>query len=156
KDGDALLDALRAVAAGSKDANERDDAYRALGSFREPALLARALPAALSGREGATLLRQALEDDVTRPQALAWMGENIDALAAAHPAEQHAMWMSWAAGACTAGERVRFVALFEARSAKAEAGPQKYREALDEIDLCLAMRYARQAPFNTFLAGLAK
>ncbi|MCC6192840.1 MAG: M1 family metallopeptidase, partial [Burkholderiales bacterium] len=42
KDGDALLDALRAVAAGSKDANERDDAYRALGSFREPALLARA------------------------------------------------------------------------------------------------------------------
>ena len=156
KDAAKLFDALVLVANGSTDANEREDVFEALGAFRDPALLARALPLTLASgtksRNARALLSTALEDDVNRAPTLAWIGANIDSLAASIPPEQQQYWPVFASGACTERERSLFVAAFEARAAKLEAGVRRYREALERIDVCLSLRRAQQTSFNAFLA----
>jgi len=105
-----------------------------------------------TGRFAAGLLRQALEDDATRYATLAWLRGNADALAANTPPEAQAVWATWAGGACTQRERSAFVEVFEQRSAKTDAGPRQYGQALERIDACLAMRRAQQAPLAAFVA----
>ena len=145
------------MAATTKDANERDDVLLALGSFQDPVLLRQALALALDPalplRESIEPLRHALGDASTRSVALAWLGQNIDALVARAPTEQVGYWPTWVDGACSREDRARFVALFEARSARLDAGPRAYRESLEKIDHCLALRAAQEAPLNAFLAA---
>ena len=154
----ALFDALVEIARTSKDGNERDDVLAALGWFRQPALLERAmalsLDSALSPRESTRPLSTALGQVATRAVALAWLERNIGALAARVPAEMQGYWPKWLASACSADERARYVALFETRVAKQDAGPRSYRESLEEIDLCIAARRIQQAPLNAYLSGL--
>ncbi|MFO1322442.1 MAG: M1 family aminopeptidase [Burkholderiales bacterium] len=158
RDASRLFDALAVVAKTSKDPNERDDALVALVSFRDPASLSRGLALLLdpqfSGIEVSWPLQRALDDAATRPVAVAWLATNIDAMAARVPREAQRYWPTAAAGACTAAERAQFVALFEARAADPEVGVRSYREALETIDGCLALRRAQQIRFNAFLAGL--
>jgi alanyl aminopeptidase len=104
-------------------------------------------------RGGFVILKEALAHPATRSTTLAWVAAHIDLLAGA-PREQQGYWPALAEGACTAGERARFVALFEARAAGLDAGQRKYRESLEKIDLCLALRAAQEAPLNAFLAAL--
>lgn len=49
-DGATLFDSVVEVAVSSQDANEREDVLKALGSFRDPPLLDRALALALDAR----------------------------------------------------------------------------------------------------------
>ncbi len=157
KDGPALFDALYAAIASAKSRNERDDVVAALASFRDPALVRRALDLSLDARfarDYGRLLETALDDPVARPAALGWLEANIGTLAARTPREEQGYWPRWADDACTAGERARFIALFEKRAADLDAGPLKYRQSLERIDLCLALRAAQEAPLNAFLATL--
>jgi alanyl aminopeptidase len=153
-----LFDALLVIAKSGKDQNERDDVFAALGSFHDPALLARAFALTLdqqtAARGGFAIMKQSLAHPATRPAALTWIAANIGPLAARAPREQQGYWPTWAEGACTTGERAQFVALFESRAADLDAGPRKYRESLEIIDLCLALRAAQEAPFNAFLATM--
>ncbi len=155
-DGPKLFDALVAVARTSKDPNEREDIYIALGAFRDPVTQPRALALMLApgdaGRFASGLLRQALEDDATRYATLQWLRGNADALAATTPPEAQGVWATWAGGACTQRERAAFVEVFEQRSATTDAGPRQYRQALERIDACLAMRRAQQGPLAAFVA----
>jgi cytosol alanyl aminopeptidase len=155
-EGKALFEALAAIARDGKDANEREDAIAALGSFRDPALRDRAFALLLDPRvptrEMSALLEHALEDPQNRAHALAWLSGNIDGLLARVPREQHSGWIVAASGACTADERAQVVALFASRSAAMEAGPRRYRQSLERIDVCLALRQAQQASFAAFLA----
>ncbi len=157
-DAPTLFDALVEVVRTSKDGNERDDVGAALGSFRDPVLLERALALALDGalspRESTRPLSVALGHPATREVALAWLERNITALAARAPAETQGFWPKWLASACSADERARYVALFESRAAGLDAGPHSYRESLEQIDLCIAARRVQQAPLDAFLAGL--
>ncbi len=157
-DAPELFDALVRIARTSKDGNEREDVLAALGAFRQPALLERAfalsLDNALSPRESTRPLSTALGHVATRAVALAWLERNVAALAARVPAESQGYWPGWLASACSADERRRFVALFETRVAKLDAGPRSYRETLEEIDLCIAARRIQQTPLDAFLAGL--
>ena len=156
KDAGRLFDALLVIASASSDANERADVYEALGAFRDPALLARALPLTLASstrsRFSLELLESALSDDVTRAPALVWIAANIEPLSAALPREQHGFLPTFAGDACSVRERALFVAAFEANSAKVDAGARRYRQTLEGIDSCIAMRRAHQAAFNAFLA----
>lgn len=154
-DSPRLFDALLAAARESKTPNEREDVFVALGAFRDPATLTRAL--ALTVGPGDTrfapgLLRQALEDDGTRYVTLAWLKTHADALAANTPPEAQGVWATWSGGACTQRERALFVDVFEQRSARTDAGPRLYRQSLERIDGCLAMRRAQQGPLAGFVA----
>jgi alanyl aminopeptidase len=105
----------------------------------------------INPRDGAIVLKEALQHPATRSAALAWSTAHVDQLARA-PREQQGSFATLAEGACTAGERAQFVALFEPRAAALDAGQRKYRETLEKIDLCLALRAAQEAPLNAFLA----
>ena len=155
KDAPRLFDALLAIATNGQDANERDDILVALASFRDPVLARRALDLTLGpvgGREAEEILATEFEYPGTRRVALVWLAANMEPLAARVPHEQQGYWPLWADAICSAGEREQFVALFERRAADLDAGPRKYRQALEKIDLCLALRRAQQAPLNAFLA----
>ena len=155
KDAARLFDALMAIAKSGTDQNERDDVFAALGAFPDPALLARALTLMsdpkINARDGTNILKEALQHATTRSSALAWSAGHVDQLARA-PREQQGYFPTWAEGACTSAERAQFVAVFETRVAELDAGQRKYRESLEKIDLCLALRAAQEAPLNAFLA----
>ena len=154
--GAPLFDRLLAVALASKDPNERDDVLAALGSFRDPALLDRAMALALdtrlSARDSTAPVEKALKEFGTGPLALAWLGRNADALAARHPPEYQGYWPAWAVAACSDAERVQFVSIFEARAKGLDAGPRTYRNTLEKIDACIAAVKVQRAPLNAFLA----
>ncbi len=156
--GAPLFDGLLAVALASKDVNERDDVLAALGSFRDPALLERALAltldARLSPRDSKAPLEQALRESANSPVALAWLARNIDALAARHPPETQGYWPAWAVAACSNPERAQFVTIFETRVKGLDAGPRVYRNALEKIDACIAAAKVQRAPLNAFLAAM--
>jgi alanyl aminopeptidase len=80
-----------------------------------------------------------------------WSAAHVDVLARA-PREQQGYFPTWGEGACTPAERAQFVALFASRAADLDAGQRKYRESLEKIDLCLALRAAQETPLNAFLA----
>ncbi len=157
KDAPRLFEGLIVVAKAGSDQNERDDAFAALGAFRDPALQARALALMLdtkvNPRDTFALLAEALRDDVNRPVVLRWLVGNGPALMMRAPGEQQGFWPAFASGACTDAERTLFVSAFGARVAPLEAGTRKYRESLEKIDQCLALRRSQQAPLNAFLAG---
>lgn len=156
KDAVKLFDALYEIAAGTKDANEREDVYHALGAFADAALLDRGLRLILAGdtrsRFATATLEEALGHDATRLLALAWLGQNGDAALASIPPEHQEYIPRWAENACTSRERVLFVSALEARLANVEGAARRYRSALERIDQCIALRRAQQATFNAWLA----
>jgi alanyl aminopeptidase len=156
KDAGKLFDALLDVANGSKDPNEREDAYRALGAFADTALMNRGLHAILAGgprsRFALVALEEALDDDATRPIALTWIAANGDAAMASIPVEQQGYLPHWAQDACTSHERALFVKAFEARLANVDGAARRYKTALERIDQCIALRRSQQAAFNASLA----
>ena len=157
KDGPALFEGLAAVARTTKDANERDDVLNALAQFGDPALGRRALALvfdpAIEARDGAQVVRAAMEYAPTRPAALDWLDANFDRFGSRLPREQWSALARWAGGACTPAERERFVAVLGPRLAAADAGARAYRQSLERIDLCVALRDAQAAPLNAFLAA---
>ena len=82
------------------------------------------------------------------------MNARADALMASVPPEQQVELVALAKGACTSRERTLFVAMFEGRAAKIDGGARYYRQTLERIDVCLALRRAQQAPFNAILAAV--
>jgi hypothetical protein len=156
EDAARLFDALAGVAKHSKDPNEREDAYRALGAFADPALMDRGLRSILSGGErgrfALAALEEALDHDATRGTALAWLAQNGDAAFASVPVEQQRKLAEWAENACTTRERVLFISVFESRLANVEGGPRSYNAALERIDQCISLRRSQQAAFTAALA----
>ena len=154
----ALFDGLLDVALTTKDANEREDVLDALGAFRDPSLLERALALTLDPRLGprdsTEPLQQALKDPATSQRALAWFARNIDALSARLPKEFQGYWPALVSAACTEAERAQFVAMFESRVRDLDAGPRTYRNALEKIDACIAAARVQRDPLNAFLADL--
>ncbi|MFO1413643.1 MAG: M1 family aminopeptidase [Burkholderiales bacterium] len=153
--GGRLFDALVQVARDTKDGNEREDVVTALASFRDPALRARSLALlldpAISPRDLAQAVSELVGDDANRPATLAWLATNVDPLLARMPGESR-RWLVVAGGdICTAPERAQFVALLEPRVAAIEGGARSYRQALESIDLCLAVAAAQQPALDAFL-----
>ena len=156
KDAARLFDALHDIAATTKDANEREDVYHALGAFADPALMDRGLRVLLAGdarsRFATAALEEALRQEATRGLALAWLVRNGDAAMASIPPEHQEYIPRWAADACTSRERELFVSALEVRLANVEGAARRYQSALERIDQCIALRRAQQATFNAWLA----
>lgn len=152
--GAKLFDALFEIASTARDANEREDAYRALGAFADPVLLDRALGTIATGnsqsRQALAALEEALQDEATRIRALDWIVSHPQVWESI-PREQFGYIAQWGREACTPRERAQFVNAFEARVGNSD-GARRYKVTLERIDQCLALRAQQQAPFNAFLA----
>ena len=106
----------------------------------------------IQARDGVRIIEVAFKRPVTRPVALAWLAENYDALAARVPREQQSYFAAWAGRICGSDERAQFVALFATRVANLDAGARTYRQTLETIDACIAMRRVQEPALNAFLA----
>jgi hypothetical protein len=138
---------LEAEALRTKDLRERRTLLSALAKVRDPKLQDRALARGLEQREGKDVLagrdvlgfvEDALEDDVGRANAFAFVRAHYDALAAKVPAETPGNFAKSLDRLCSAGDRAAFVDFFGERAPKLNGGTKKYRQALDTIDICVA------------------
>jgi alanyl aminopeptidase len=157
-DGPALFDIFVTALRASRDQNERNDLLQAIGAFGDPVLQQRAVALAfdpaIESRDGLWIVRQALWVPAARGGALDWLGANFDQVSARLPREQLAVLITGAERICSADDRARFVAVFGKRSADIEGGARYYRQTLEKIDTCLAVRRAQAAPLNAYLATL--
>ncbi|MFZ5446417.1 MAG: M1 family metallopeptidase [Myxococcota bacterium] len=148
--GDAELHrALVAAVAKEKDRADRGRMLQALGSFRDPAIvashLALALDEKLDAREGMSVVFGASWDYRTRPVVFDFLEKNWDALLARLPEDAGANFAWFAGGVCDEATKERAVKLLGARVPKFLGGQRNLDQALENVDLCIAWR-ARQRP----------
>jgi len=156
QDGDAaLFDAFLAKLEASSDRRVRGSLFRALGSFRDPALARRALDLTLSGkfdlREANGILRGVAGDSATRRTAFDWIVANYDRLAPQLPEAWRGGLALMASGMCDAGAREEARVFFEPRLQGVPQGPLRLEQTLDAIDRCVARRQAQLGEVSEFL-----
>ena len=157
READTLFAHYVAVAKVARFARERRDLIRALGGFRDPALARRAAQLMLEGpfdaNEALLILEGQLENDATRPGALAWLDRNYQALFARGARDNFDALPGWASDGCSAGEKELFVAAFAKRMKDVDGGPRSYAKALERIDLCIAYRAVQEPALSGWLAA---
>jgi hypothetical protein len=146
---EATFAKLQDAAVAAENPGERSQLLGALMRARDPALRDRALalslaaPAgkpALDGRSVFTLLEKALRDDESRPAAFDYLRRNLDALESRLPKDTPATLLIPLSRLCTAPERAALASTFGPRAQRYMAGPLRYAQALESIDLCLDAR----------------
>jgi alanyl aminopeptidase len=158
RDGDAaLFDRLVAAAAAEKDTRLRGTLLGALGRFREPALVDRALALVLADdfdvRESGSLVYALAFGRETRDRVFPWVRANYEALAAKLPAQWVAALPYLALGACDAAARAEVDAFFRPKAAALPGGEILLARALDALDVCIARRAAQSDAVAEFLEG---
>jgi alanyl aminopeptidase len=153
-----LLDALVAAAAASPDGGERDELFRALGSFTEPVLRQQAFDLLLSdrfdAREAVTILSTAARNPDSAPAVQQFVREHYDFLLAKLPEDYGAIMPEWGKMLCSVPERTAFQNFFQARAAKQKGGARNLAQALESIDICLANRKMQEENVRRFLATI--
>ncbi|HWM87386.1 MAG TPA: M1 family metallopeptidase [Kofleriaceae bacterium] len=149
----ALFDAILAAARAEKD--DRTEQLRlvsALGGFRDPALVARALDLVLGKefdlRETRGMLQRLLGARESRAQAWAFIQQHIDALLGGMRSDEASWFVRRTGVFCDAARRREVSALLGRRVAKIEGARYTLDQALDEIDQCIATQ-ARIVPSAT-------
>jgi alanyl aminopeptidase len=155
-EGDAaLFDRYLARAAESQDRRERGDLLGALGHFRDPELVDRALALLLTDRfdlrESAAMLSEMSGDRRNRERAFAWVQEHWDEFAPRIPEQWRAGVSGYAARLCDAESRARAAEFFGPRLANVAQGPIRLEQTLGAIDLCIARKAAQQDAVTEFL-----
>lgn len=142
-------DLLESLAITTHDASERRDLQAALAKVRDPHLRARSFALSLhrnadrdavNGRDLVLFLRDALEDEANRAPAFDYVRAHFDELVAKMPEYTPGRFTTYLQGLCTRAERDVFVAFFEDRAPRFRGGKQRYDEALETIELCIAAR----------------
>jgi aminopeptidase N len=151
----ALFDRILARAKATEDRRERGDLLRALGSFRDPALVERSLGLLLADdfdlREVAGLTRGFAGDRRTRDRLFTWIRDNWDSYAPRIP-EQWRSGLTFAvAGLCDEASRKQVEEFFGPRLAGVAQGPIRLEQTLDGIELCIARKAAQQSEVSEFL-----
>ncbi len=161
KDGDeALWQKLYQQARTPGDEQERARLLRAMGSFTDPALVARNLELGLSDEfpvfEVLSLLFGALREPATRPLAFAHVQENFDAWMARLPAGYQGLMPVTARFFCDESKAREADAFFRPRVKAMEGGPRELDQALESVRLCAARREAHLASVASFLEGFSR
>ena len=159
----SLFDRLYREALTTTDRDRRERVLRALGRFRSPQLVPRALAVSLDeqidARESLGVVFAASWDPETRDQAYEFVKTHFDALVARLPkgsAYEAASFLPFvAAGFCDAAHRQDAESFFAARVRDAAGGPRNLAQALEYIDLCVAQRRVQEPSVASFLAGAA-
>ncbi len=158
RDGDAaLFDRLVAVAAAETDRRIRGDLLAALGGFRDPLLVDRALALLLSGtfdlREAGQILLGLTAERETRERTYEWVKASYDELVPKLP-QQFAAYLPLAgAGFCDAERRADVDSFFRPRSAKLPGGEILLGKALEQVEGCAALTAAQRPAVSAFLAA---
>jgi alanyl aminopeptidase len=155
--GDAQLHAkLLEAMKGEKERKVRQQLIGALSSFTDPALarsnLRLLLDPAMDMREVGWLLYGAAWEVRTREVAYTFVKEHYDALAARMP-EERVSSLVWAGSSfCDPVRRQEVAAFFSERTGRAPGGARDLAQALESMDLCIALKQAQGASVESFLS----
>ena len=153
----ALFDRYLAEAVRTKDNQDLDNLFHALGSFRNPVLMGAALDLTLSEAFDPMLsiniLWDATEADATRTQALAFMEAHFDQLASRLSPAYGAGFPLLGRGLCDPAQAKTFQAFFKARLETYPGSARNLAIALESIGLNVAARNAHLASTAAFLKG---
>ncbi|MFO0677909.1 MAG: M1 family metallopeptidase [Polyangiaceae bacterium] len=142
--GDARLDALRKAMATAKTPEDRGVALRAMFTFKDEAVLKRALSLALTDEIKLQDLRYvvgaARADAGTRKVLFGWMVENWDALKKKLHGKDARRFLAILGDACTTEERDRMRTFFESKAPELEGATRPLAEALESSGVCVALR----------------
>ncbi|HEU0033437.1 MAG TPA: M1 family metallopeptidase [Kofleriaceae bacterium] len=155
-DGDQkLFDRLYADAKKATDRADRGRLLRALGSFADPKLSARAMQLSLSDdfelRESMGLLQGGFAERATREAAYKFVKDNYDAIEKKLP-EPFRPYMAFTfVSLCDDSRKPEIEAFFKPRIDKLDGGPRIMAQALESLSLCSAARKAQTPGVVAFL-----
>jgi alanyl aminopeptidase len=151
----ALFDRMRAQAKKETQEDVRRTVLRALGSFRDPAILKAALAIVLTdefdNRESVGILFAARDFSETRDLDYDFVKQNWDALIAKLPTDYGAFLPFVADGYCNESHRADAEAFFTGRATKYAGGPRNLAQVLEGISLCSANKDANEPGVIEFL-----
>jgi hypothetical protein len=101
-------------------------------------------------------LEKVLGDEANRAPAFALLRERWEAWLAKLPADSAARLIDPLANLCTRRDRQDFAAFFQPRIATLRGASQKYANALESIDVCVAAASASSAERSVAPAAKAK
>jgi cytosol alanyl aminopeptidase len=154
---------LESATLAATDSRERRMLFKAMAHVRDPALRERAFALALAKADGADrvngrdvllFLDDALEDELNRDAAFAFVRRNFEVLVAKIPPETAANFLMPLGHLCTRTGREEFRGFFNERAPKFLGGERKYAQALESIELCVAARESQQPVAKVRAAAL--
>jgi alanyl aminopeptidase len=129
----------------------------ALGDFRDPALVRRALDLYLSNefdpREADTPFHAAAKAINSPDLAWSFFKEHYDAILAKMPREIVGTAPSVGGGFCDPAHRKDLADFFQDRIGKLPGGLRTLAQTLETMDLCIALRNAQEESVREFLSG---
>ncbi len=155
-----LFDRLHGAAVKERNQQQRERLINALGAFRDPEIVRRAMALTLTKefdpREAFfSLLFGPLGYPETRELPFQFIEQNIDKLLELVPREvgqDYGAFFPFAGGAfCDASHRASVQTFFEERVKAFTGGPRNLAQVLEEIDLCIAKRKTLAPELATFL-----
>lgn len=154
--GDAVLfDAFVAEAKKASERHDRNRILRAIGAFRNPAILeksfALSLDPAFDARETIDILWMASGHPETTEQAFSFLKKNFDALIARLPRDYPAELSWFGAALCDDKRRDEVMAYFKDRSPKYAGGTRTLAQSLEAMHICSVRRTAQQPKVEAFL-----
>jgi alanyl aminopeptidase len=151
-----LYEQLHALALQTRDADERQTVFGAMGHFRAPELVKRNLELLMSGkidlREAVgPFVFGALQRPEGRDVSYAFAKAHFDELLAKMPREETDALLFVGRSYCDAAHRQDVVSYFTPRSAQIPGGAKELAQTLETIDSCIALRERQQASAAAFL-----
>jgi alanyl aminopeptidase len=156
----ALFDALLRELPKTEDKRQRGWIINALGSFREPELVASALDlvihSGIDTRETAGLLYSGTGAPKTDRMSFEFVKANYDEILKRAPSggglDFGSLLPHSAASFCDAASEKEYIGFFAERSKKFTGGPRVYDQMLEGIRLCAAQKAAESADLAAYFA----
>ena len=152
-----LLNALAAAAEKSRDSGDRNEIFRALGSFSDATLRWRGFELFSSkqfdAREAVSIFWTASDRPDNAPALQQFLRAHYEALITRLPEDYGAIMPRWGRALCSAPERTAFQKFFQERAAKHPGGARNLAQALESIDICLANRQIQEGDVQRFLSA---
>jgi cytosol alanyl aminopeptidase len=157
--GRELAPRLREALKAEKERRPRQWMLGALGGLREPEVLRQYLPLVLEPsedvRETLRLLYIAAYEPRVSDTVYTFVKENYEALAARGPEELASHLVMLGSNFCDAAHRQDVEAFFTPRVEHTAGGARRLAQALERIDLCIALKQAQGASIEAFLTKAA-
>ena len=151
-----LFERIHKDALAAKDRQERQRLIRALGGFRDPAILKQVLAILLTNefelREAGGLLQGGMQDPHTREQTFAFLQQHFDEISEKLPPMFRPYMAYFAVGLCDDSRAADIKAFLEPRMKKIDGGDHALAQAMEQLSLCSAQRKAQTPAVAAFFA----
>jgi len=148
----ALFDAWHAAARKESDARRRQQLLTAMGGFRDPEIVKRALALTLGGtfdiKESRATIRAAAP--ALRPLVYEFVKANFDALVDKLPRDTASSFPYYGTALCDESVGPDMEAFFKERSTRFTGGPRQLAQALESLRLCVAYRKLQRPNVERF------